>query len=58
MSFKIRFTSLFLYLGIGASYLNVLLAQTTISKKPTHPDWIYREWPNDPSFLSLVAVVS
>ncbi len=34
-----------------------LFAQTATTKKPTHPDWMYREWPEDPKFLKLVANV-
>lgn len=33
-----------------------VFAQTAV-KKPTHPDWMYREWPEDPAFLKLVANV-
>ncbi len=36
---------------------NFALAQIGPQVKPTHPEWLYREWPNDPTFLGLVANV-
>lgn len=41
---------------LGTLSINKVNAQK-VSAKPTHPDWMYREWPEDPKFLKLVANV-
>lgn len=57
MNFKQRFSSMLLVVITGITAQNYCLAQTGPLAKPTHPEWIYREWPTDTDFLALVANV-